>query len=77
MPPLRVLMRPNLKSPLPIEEIAEISYRAIKNYESLFECPYPFEKLDIVMCPEFKYGGMENVGCITFSENSFCKDPTD
>jgi len=25
------------------------------------------------MCPEFKYGGMENVGCITFGETYFTK----
>ncbi len=46
---------------------------AISNYEKLFQIKYPFEKLDFVMCPEFKYGGMENVGCITYSESHFVR----
>lgn len=36
---------------------------------------FPFTKLDIIACPHFKYGGMENVGCITFSETMICKLP--
>ena len=66
-------MRNNLKYPLSVEEVGEIATQAVKNFEELFNYKYPFEKLDLVMCPEFKYGGMENVGCITFSENNFCK----
>ena len=26
------------------------------------------------MCPEFKYGGMENVGCITYAETYLCRN---
>jgi|LauGreDrversion4_2_1035121.scaffolds.fasta_scaffold344274_2 aminopeptidase N len=66
-------MRNNLKSPLTVEEIVPIVRSAITNYETLFLTKYPFEKLDFVMCPEFKYGGMENVGCITYSESHFVK----
>jgi aminopeptidase N len=66
-------MRNNLKSPLTVEEVSVIYRQAISNYEKLFGIPYPFEKLDFVMCPEFKYGGMENVGCICFSESHFVK----
>ena len=39
----------------------------------MFGMRYPFSKLDHVMCPDFKYGGMENAGCITYAENSLCK----
>jgi aminopeptidase N len=53
--------------------VAVIAKRAVKNFESLFSFKYPFEKLDLIMCPEFKYGGMENVGCICFSEINFQK----
>lgn len=66
-------MRNNLKSPLTVEEIVPIMRAAISNYEKLFQIKYPFEKLDFVMCPEFKYGGMENVGCITYSESHFVR----
>lgn len=66
-------MRRNLKSPLNVDEVADIANKAVRNFENLFDFKYPFEKLDLVMCPEFKYGGMENVGCICFSENTFQK----
>lgn len=70
-PHFRLLMRNNLKSPLTVEEVSIIVKQAISNYENLFGIKYPFAKLDFVMCPEFKYGGMENVGCICYSENHF------
>lgn len=66
-------MRNNLKNPLLIEEVAVMAKSAVKNYERLFDMKYPFEKLDLVMCPEFKYGGMENVGCICYGETYLCK----
>ena len=66
-------MRNNLKSPLSVEEVSIMVKQAISNYETLFGIKYPFAKLDFVMCPEFKYGGMENVGCICYSENHFVK----
>ena len=62
-------MRKNLKSPLSLERVSSIARTAIRNFESLFCIKYPFEKLDLIMCPEFKYGGMENVGCITYAES--------
>ena len=70
---MRLLMRNNLKSPLTLDEVAAIATNAVRNFESLFAVKYPFEKLDMVMCPDFKYGGMENVGCICFSEINFQK----
>jgi aminopeptidase N len=66
-------MRRNLKSPLPVHEVTSIARNAISNYEKLFAIKYPFKKLDLVMCPEFKYGGMENVGCICYSETYLCE----
>lgn len=38
--------------------------------EELFGMPYPFEKLDHVICPDVRYSAMESAGCITYSENS-------
>ena len=34
----------------------------------MFDTPYPFDKLDHVLCPDFAMGAMENVGCITYNE---------
>lgn len=35
--------------------------------------PYPYSKLDSVFCPEYNFGAMENVGCITYTENFLFK----
>jgi aminopeptidase N len=61
------MLRKNFNFINPIEVI-QVAKQAIRNYEYLFKQKYPFSKLDHVMCPEFKYGGMENVGCIEYSE---------
>jgi aminopeptidase N len=41
----------------------------IKWYTEFFGTPFPWTKYDQIFCPEFKYGAMENVGAVTFSEN--------
>lgn len=35
--------------------------------------PYPYAKLDSVICPEYNFGAMENVGCITYTEHILFK----
>jgi len=48
--------------------------KAIPVYEKLFGHDFPFSKYDTVFCPEFNAGAMENVGCVTFTENYLFKD---
>ena len=43
----------------------------IEFYQKNFGARYPFSKLDHVMCPDYKFGAMENVGCITYSDSKF------
>ncbi len=50
----------------------EVSKQSIRNYQKLFDVPFPFSKLDQVMAPDMKYGGMENAGCIVYAENQTC-----
>ena len=40
-------------------------------FENYFGIPYPFEKYDQLVVPDFLYGAMENAGAITFAERSF------
>ena len=40
-------------------------------FEAYFGIPYPFEKYDQLVVPDFLYGAMENAGAITFAERSF------
>lgn len=37
-------------------------------FEEYFGIPYPFEKYDQLIVPDFLYGAMENAGAITFAE---------
>ena len=37
--------------------------------------PYPADKLDLVAIPDFAFGAMENLGCVTFRESVLLVDP--
>lgn len=43
-------------------------------YQRSFGARYPFTKVDHVMSPDYKYGAMENVGCITYSDEIMCSE---
>ncbi|MEM9036474.1 MAG: M1 family metallopeptidase [Actinomycetota bacterium] len=40
-----------------------------------FDIPYPGEKVDLVAIPDFAFGAMENLGCVTFREALLLTDP--
>ncbi|MFI5036283.1 MAG: M1 family metallopeptidase [Acidimicrobiales bacterium] len=40
-----------------------------------FDIPYPGEKLDLVAIPDFGFGAMENLGCVTFRLSDLLLDP--
>jgi puromycin-sensitive aminopeptidase len=44
-------------------------------YADYFAIEYPGEKVDLVGLPDFAYGAMENLGCITFRESLLLVDP--
>lgn len=46
----------------------------IKFYESFFKTKYPFEKYDMVFCPEYTVGAMEYPGIITFNDRLIIRD---
>jgi puromycin-sensitive aminopeptidase len=45
-------------------------------FEDYFGIPYPGDKLDLVAVPDFAFGAMENLGCVTFREVLLLIDPT-
>jgi len=57
------------------DEIFEITRETLRFYESYFEYPYPFEKYDSVMCPEYKFGAMESPGAVTFNDRYVWREP--
>jgi alanyl aminopeptidase len=38
----------------------------LKNLETYFGSPYPYEKLDFIAVPNFTFGAMENAGLVTY-----------
>ncbi|HET7523267.1 MAG TPA: M1 family metallopeptidase [Acidimicrobiales bacterium] len=48
---------------------------ALQFLSRYFEIPYPAEKIDHIAIPDFTFGAMENLGCVTYRENSLLVDP--
>ena len=44
-------------------------------FEDYFAIDYPGDKLDLVAVPDFAFGAMENMGCVTFREILLLIDP--
>ena len=65
-------MRESLVENLRHELITGITKTTLELYQKTFGQRYAFSKLDHVMCPDFKFGAMENVGCITYSDGIMC-----
>lgn len=52
----------------------EIASHALGFFTKYFDIPYPAEKLDLVAIPDFAFGAMENLGCVTFRETALLVD---
>jgi puromycin-sensitive aminopeptidase len=48
---------------------------AIQFFADYYGIPYPGEKCDLVALPDFSFGAMENLGCVTFRETRLLLDP--
>ena len=59
-----------------LTEVAmDASVFALHFFNEYFDIPYPGEKLDMVAIPDFAFGAMENLGCVTFRESALLVDP--
>lgn len=67
--PTRVFGRKNLASHLDADEMIATVQAGINLYERVFDTEYPYAKYDQIFVPEYNLGAMENVGCVTFSED--------
>lgn len=71
--PLRVVTIPGRQS---LGTFAlEAGAFALRYFEEYFDLPYPGDKVDLVAIPDFAFGAMENLGCITFRETALLLDP--
>ncbi len=48
----------------------------LEYFTNYYGIPYPGEKLDHVAIPDFAFGAMENLGCITYRETTLLVDPS-
>ncbi len=71
--PLRIVHIPG-KSHL-TDFALEAGAFALRYFTDYFGLPYPDQKLDLVAIPDFAFGAMENVGCVTFREVLLLIDP--
>lgn len=54
---------------------ADYTSKCLEFYENLFDIPFPFNKVDSILCKEFSAGAMENSGMITYREGALLLDP--
>jgi puromycin-sensitive aminopeptidase len=47
---------------------------ALAFFSEYFDIPYPGDKLDMIAIPDFAFGAMENLGCITYRETALLVD---
>ena len=64
--PVRVICRPG-QEPYAATAL-DIATHALRWFEHYYDIPYPSDKMDLVALPDFAFGAMENLGCITFRE---------
>ncbi len=53
----------------------EVAEHSLRFFSSYFDIPYPADKLDLVAVPDFAFGAMENLGCVTFRETALLVNP--
>ncbi|HVA04572.1 MAG TPA: M1 family metallopeptidase [Acidimicrobiales bacterium] len=53
----------------------EAAAHSLEFFVDWFGIEYPAEKLDLVAIPDFAFGAMENLGCVTFREAVLLVDP--
>jgi puromycin-sensitive aminopeptidase len=71
--PLRIVHRPGQSGLAPFA--LEVGAHALRFFTDYFGIPYPADKLDLVAIPDFAFGAMENLGCVTFRESVLLVDP--
>jgi puromycin-sensitive aminopeptidase len=55
----------------------ESGAHALRFLSQYFELPYPADKIDHVAIPDFAFGAMENLGCVTYRENALLINPAE
>ncbi len=71
--PLRIIAPPGNEH---LTDFAlDMGAHALRFFSEYYDIPYPGDKLDQVAIPDFAFGAMENLGCITYRETALLLDP--
>ena len=65
--PLRLFARQSVAEQVTAQDWFTYTQQGLKFFDNYFGIPYPFNKYDQVLVPDFLYGAMENAAAITFS----------
>lgn len=52
----------------------KVGVHSLNYFEKYYGVPYIGEKLDLIAIPDFAFGAMENLGCVTFRETALLVD---
>ncbi len=55
----------------------DVAVHALRWFADYYGIPYPSDKVDLVAIPDFAFGAMENLGCVTFREVLLLIDPNE
>jgi puromycin-sensitive aminopeptidase len=55
----------------------EVGAACLRFFSDYYDIGYPGDKLDLVAVPDFAFGAMENLGCVTFREVLLLVDPAE
>ena len=66
--PMRIFARDSKVNYVDSAEVFRTISEGIGFYRKLFGADYPFAKYDLIYCPQFRIGAMENVGAVTFTD---------
>jgi puromycin-sensitive aminopeptidase len=70
--PLRIATPPGRSQLTPYA--TEVGTHALHFLATYFDLPYPSDKIDHVAIPDFAFGAMENLGCVTYRETALLVD---
>ncbi len=56
-------------------DAVRFAQEALEFGEAFTGFPFPIGKMDLIACPDFAFGAMENYGAITYRENLVLNDP--
>lgn len=66
--PLRLFVRQEMAEFVDLDEWWGTTKASFDFLQDYFEFPYPFEKYDQIIVPDFNFGAMENLAAVTFAE---------